>query len=79
MGFAAETQDVIEHGKDKLKRKNLDMLVANDVAQAGAGFNVPTNIASLLYKDGSIEQYPLMTKEELGRIIIEKIADKLSK
>lgn len=79
VGFAAETQDVIEHGKDKLKRKNLDMLVANDVAQAGAGFNVPTNIASLLYKDGSIEQYPLMTKEELGRIIIEKIADKLSK
>lgn len=79
VGFAAETQDVIEHGKDKLKRKNLDMLVANDVAQAGAGFNVPTNIASLLYKDGSIEQYPLMTKEELGRIIIERIADKLSK
>lgn len=79
VGFAAETQDVIEHGKDKLKRKNLDMLVANDVAQAGAGFNVSTNIASLLYKDGSIEQYPLMTKDKLGMIIIEKIADKLSK
>lgn len=74
VGFAAETQDVIEHGKDKLKRKNLDMLVANDVAQAGAGFNVPTNIASLLYKDGSMEQYPLMTKENLGMIIVEKIA-----
>lgn len=75
VGFAAETQDVIEHGKSKLKRKNLDMLVANDVAMPGAGFNVPTNIASLLYKDGHMEQYPKMTKDELGRIIVEKIAE----
>lgn len=77
VGFAAETQDVIEHGKSKLKRKNLDMLVANDVAQEGAGFNVPTNVASLLYKDGTLEQYPLMTKEKLGEVIIEKIAERL--
>ena len=63
VGFAAETNDVIEHGKEKLKRKNLDMLVANDVAMPGAGFNVPTNIASLLYKDGTMEQYPKMTKD----------------
>ena len=77
VGFAAETNDVIEHGKEKLKRKNLDMLVANDVAMPGAGFNVPTNIASLLYKDGTMEQYPKMTKEELGHIIVEKIAEGL--
>lgn len=75
IGFAAETQDVIEHGKSKLKRKNLDMLVANDVAMPGAGFNVPTNIASLLYKDGHMEQYPKMTKDELGRIIVQKMAE----
>ncbi len=75
IGFAAETQDVIEHGKSKLQRKNLDMLVANDVAMPGAGFNVPTNIASLLYKDGHMEQYPKMTKDELGHIIIEKMAE----
>ncbi len=74
IGFAAETQDVIEHGKSKLKRKNLDMLVANDVAMPGAGFNGTTNIASLLYKDGHMEQYPKMTKDELGHIIIEKMA-----
>lgn len=48
------------------------MLVANDVAMPGAGFNVPTNIASLLYKDGTMEQYPKMTKDELGHIIVEK-------
>lgn len=74
IGFAAETQDVIQHGKDKLKRKNLDMLVANDVAMPGAGFNVNTNIAALLYKDGHMEQYPKMSKEELGHIIVEKMA-----
>lgn len=77
VGFAAETNDVIEHGKSKLKRKNLDMLVANDVAMPGAGFNVPTNIATLIYKDGSMEQFPKMSKENLGHLIIEKIAEKL--
>lgn len=75
VGFAAETQDVIEHGKSKLKRKNLDMLVANDVAMPGAGFNGTTNIASLLYKDEHMEQYPKMSKDELGHIIIEKMAE----
>lgn len=77
VGFAAETDDVIRHGQEKIKRKNLDMLVANDVAMPGAGFNVPTNIASILYSDGTMEQYPKMTKEELGRIIIEKLAERL--
>lgn len=77
VGFAAETNDVIAHGKEKLVRKNLDMLVANDVSQAGAGFNVETNIASLLYRDHTMEQFPIVTKEELGRIIIGKIADRL--
>ncbi len=77
VGFAAETNDVIEHGKSKLKRKNLDMLVANDVAMPGAGFNVPTNIATLIYKNGSMEQFPKMSKEKLGHLIIEKIAEKL--
>lgn len=77
VGFAAETNDVIAHGKEKLVRKNLDMLVANDVSQAGAGFNVETNIASLLYRDHTMEQFHIMTKEELGRIIIGKIADRL--
>lgn len=77
MGFAAETNDVIEHGKEKLQRKNLDMLVANDVSQKGAGFNVETNIASILYKDHTMEQFPIMTKEELGHVIIQKIAERL--
>ena len=77
VGFAAETNDVIRHGQEKIKKKNLDMLIANDVAMPGAGFNVTTNIASILYKDGTIQQYPKMTKEELGKIIIEKVAERL--
>lgn len=75
VGFAAETRDVIEYGKAKLAKKNLNLLVANDVAQQGAGFNVSTNIAALIYKDGHIEQYPKMTKDDLGHIIIEKIVE----
>ena len=76
VGFAAETNDVIAHGRNKVERKNLDMLIANDVAMPGAGFNVTTNIAAILYKDGTLQQYPKMAKEELGKIIIEKIAEK---
>lgn len=59
-----------------MERKNLDMLIANDVAMPGAGFNVTTNIAAILYEDGTLQQYPKMSKEELGKIIIEKIAEK---
>lgn len=79
VGFAAETNDVIAHGKEKLVRKNLDMLVANDVSAEGAGFNVATNIAAILYKDMTMEEFPIMTKEALGHIIIEKIAERLTK
>lgn len=61
----------------KTGEKNLDMLVANDVSQEGAGFNVATNIASILYKDHVMEQFPIMTKEELGEVIIRKIAERL--
>ena len=77
VGFAAETNDVIEHGKAKLARKNLDMLVANDVSAEGAGFNVSTNIASILYKDESMEQFSIMSKEKLGHVIVEKIAERM--
>ena len=52
VGFAAETNDVLEHARGKLVKKNLDMVVANDVTQPGAGFNVDTNIAALITADG---------------------------
>jgi phosphopantothenoylcysteine decarboxylase/phosphopantothenate--cysteine ligase len=74
VGFAAETMNVIEYGKGKLKKKNLDMIVANDVSKPGAGFNVKTNIASLIFPDGTVEELGLMSKENLAHIIIKRVS-----
>ena len=72
VGFAAETDNVKKNAADKLKKKNLDMIVANDVTLPGAGFNVDTNIAILITKDGTEEQ-PMMTKRELADKILDRI------
>jgi phosphopantothenoylcysteine decarboxylase/phosphopantothenate--cysteine ligase len=79
VGFAAETNNVIEYGMGKLKKKNLDMLVANDVSKAGAGFKSETNIATLLFPDGSSEHLEKMDKLELAAIIIERAAKIINK
>jgi phosphopantothenoylcysteine decarboxylase/phosphopantothenate--cysteine ligase len=73
VGFAAETADLLENAGKKLREKNLDLLVANDVTQEGAGFSVDTNIVKILSRDGSIEDYPLMEKDLLADIILDKI------
>lgn len=72
VGFAAETDHVQKNAVSKLKKKNLDMIVANDVTVPGAGFNVDTNIATLITKDGSEEQ-PLQTKRQLADVILDRI------
>lgn len=79
VGFAAETTNVIEYGKSKLKKKNLDMLVANDVSASGAGFKVGTNIATLLYPDETYESLEKMDKYELATIIIKRVSEILKK
>ena len=73
VGFAAETQDLLENATAKLTAKNLDLVVANDVSQEGAGFNVDTNIAKLLFRDGRIEELPKMGKEELAVEILKRV------
>ncbi len=75
VGFAAETNDILENATKKLNKKNLDFIVANDLKQEGAGFATDTNIAKLLFKDGSIEELPIMTKKELSKQIYDKIID----
>jgi len=75
VGFAAETADLKANAAAKLKAKNLDMIVANDVTQEGAGFNVTTNIVRLLYSDGREESLELMPKELLADIILDRIRD----
>ncbi len=72
VGFAAETNDVLAHAQDKLVRKNLDMIVANDVTRPGAGFDVDTNIVTLITKEGQ-EALPMMSKAEVADRILDHV------
>lgn len=78
VGFAAETEHVVEYGQDKVKRKHLDMLIANDVSKANAGFNVDTNEGYFLYPNREPKAMQNMKKSELARHIIGEISDLLS-
>ena len=73
VGFAAETNDLIENASLKIKKKNLDFIVANDLTKEGAGFGVDTNIVKIIDKEGNITEYPKMKKEEVANIILDKI------
>ena len=72
VGFAAETQNVEEYAKQKLARKNLDMICANDVSQEGQGFNTDTNALHLFWPQGD-KQLPLSNKSLLGHYLIDEI------
>ncbi|MCL1790846.1 MAG: bifunctional phosphopantothenoylcysteine decarboxylase/phosphopantothenate--cysteine ligase CoaBC [Peptococcaceae bacterium] len=73
VGFAAETHDVLTNAEEKLRRKNVDMLVVNDVTREGAGFGVDTNIVSVLFRDGVREDWPLMSKTEVANRLVEVV------
>jgi len=73
IGFAAETNDITANAQDKLKRKNLDFIVVNNIAEKGAGFAVDTNIVTILYKDGQIEELPKMSKKDLADAILDRV------
>lgn len=77
VGFAAETEDLTAHAKEKLRSKNLDMIVANDVSREDAGFEADTNLVKLLYKDGRVEDLPLMSKAEVAHHVLDRIKDLL--
>ena len=72
VGFAAETDHVAAHAQEKLIRKNLDMIVANDVTKPGAGFNSDTNIVTLITKDAA-EALPIMSKRGVADAILDRI------
>ncbi|NLI90713.1 MAG: bifunctional phosphopantothenoylcysteine decarboxylase/phosphopantothenate--cysteine ligase CoaBC [Peptococcaceae bacterium] len=74
VGFAAETQHAVENGSEKLRKKNADMLVVNDVTAPGAGFGTDTNIVSFLFPDGSRKDLPQMNKIEVARELVKEIA-----
>ncbi|MHB8170068.1 MAG: bifunctional phosphopantothenoylcysteine decarboxylase/phosphopantothenate--cysteine ligase CoaBC [Thermincolia bacterium] len=73
VGFAAETNDLVAYAKDKIARKNLDFIVANDVTLPGAGFGVDTNIVKLVFPNGQIEELPQLTKDQVAHAILDKV------
>jgi phosphopantothenoylcysteine decarboxylase/phosphopantothenate--cysteine ligase len=78
VGFAAETEDVVDRAKDKLRRKHVDLIVANDVSRRDAGFDVETNVASLVTGDG-VETLPLQSKASLAHQILDRVERLLEK
>ena len=73
VGFAAETNDLIENAKGKINKKNLDFIVANDLTEEGAGFGTDTNIVRIIDKEGNISKYPQMKKDEVANVILDKV------
>lgn len=71
VGFAAETEALVANAKKKLRDKNLDLIVANDVTQEGSGFDGDTNAATLLDHGGRVQHLPLMSKDELANRIYD--------
>ena len=74
VGFAAETEDLLVNARDKLERKNLDMIVANDVSATDAGFAVDTNRVVILDKSGGQDELPLMSKREVADAVLNRVS-----
>ncbi len=73
VGFATETEDVLENAARKLRNKNLDLIVANDVTQEGAGFAVDTNIVTLIDRTGKVEALPRLSKDEVAHVVYDRL------
>ena len=73
VGFAAETEKLLEHATGKLQKKNLDIIVANDITRVGAGFDVDTNIVKFLHADGRLEELDLMSKGEVAQQLLNRV------
>ena len=75
VGFAAETGDLLRNAREKLRKKNLDLIVANEIGQPGAGFAADTNAAVLVDREGNIRELPLMEKAGLAAHIIDAVVE----
>ena len=74
VGFAAETNDVLAHARQKLERKRLDLIVANDVTRPGAGFDVDTNIVTLISRE-DMRELPILSKREVADRILDRVLE----
>ena len=73
VGFAAETQNLVESALDKLKKKNLDLIVANDISSPGIGFQSDSNKVTIIDREESIENLPLKSKREISDVLLDRI------
>lgn len=73
VGFALETDDLVEHAKGKLEAKGLDLIVANSAREAGAGFGADTNRVTLIHRDGTVEELPLQPKSDVADAILDRV------
>jgi phosphopantothenoylcysteine decarboxylase/phosphopantothenate--cysteine ligase len=78
VGFAAETENVLENALAKLRRRNLDLVVANDVTQAGAGFDTDTNIVTLIWPGGFKQVFPMLPKREVAGLLLTALEPRLT-
>ncbi len=78
VGFAAESDDVIANSKQKLQKKQLDLIVANDITATDSGFAVDTNKVTIIDRDGKVENLPLLTKREVADRILDRVVEILA-
>jgi phosphopantothenoylcysteine decarboxylase / phosphopantothenate---cysteine ligase len=78
IGFAAETDSLVANATEKLRKKNLDFIVANDLLQKGAGFACDTNQVKILHRDGLVEDVPCLSKEEVAALILDRVESLLA-
>jgi len=77
VGFAAETENLIPHAQDKLRRKGCDLIIANDVSQSGIGFDSTENAVTLCFPDGQTTALPRQSKTDLARELIQVISSSI--
>jgi phosphopantothenoylcysteine decarboxylase/phosphopantothenate--cysteine ligase len=78
VGFALETGDGVRNAREKLKSKDLDLVVLNDATEPGAGFGVDTNRVTLIDRAGKEEELQLMSKIDLAEVLLDRIEEKLN-
>ena len=79
VGFAAETENLVKNACLKLREKNLDLIVANDLTQAGAGFAAETNQVKFINREGKIENFPRMSKTKVAEHILDRVEEMIKK
>jgi phosphopantothenoylcysteine decarboxylase/phosphopantothenate--cysteine ligase len=74
VGFAAESEDLVANARQKLQKKQLDIIIANDITEADSGFGTDTNKVTIIDKDGKIDSLPLLTKREVAERVLDRVA-----